>query len=72
MDELERTLMRISCRDSDAIPKVAMAGRVVESSRGPVQIMHNGVKVVADGYNGSWMGHVIRSLRGHHEPQGGS
>jgi FkbM family methyltransferase len=31
--------------------------------------MHNGVRVVAGGYYGSWMEQIIRDLRGHHEPQ---
>jgi FkbM family methyltransferase len=31
--------------------------------------MHNGVKVLADGYHGEWMTNLIAALRGHHEPQ---
>jgi hypothetical protein len=31
--------------------------------------MHNGIEVVYGGYHGDWMAHVIRGLRGHHEPQ---
>lgn len=69
MDGLERTLMTIGCKDCEHIPKVADAGRIIETESGPVQIMHNGVKVVAGGYHGDWMAHVIRALRGHHEPQ---
>lgn len=69
MDELERTLMTIGCADCTVIPKVADAGRVLSSSDGPVQVMHNGLKVVAGGYYGDWMAHIIRALRGHHEPQ---
>jgi FkbM family methyltransferase len=69
MDVLERTLMTIGCADCAAIPKVADAGRIVPTPDGPVQIMHNGLKVVAGGYYGDWMTHVIRALRGHHEPQ---
>lgn len=34
-----------------------------------VQIMHEGSRVVADGYCGSWMTRIIEFLRGHHEPQ---
>ena len=69
MDVLERTLMTISCADCAAIPKVADAGRVISSPDGSIQVMHNGLKVVAGGYYGDWMTHVIRALRGHHEPQ---
>lgn len=66
---LDRTIMTISCRDCDPIPKVADAGRIVATDAGPVQIMHNGVRVKAGGYYGDWMAQVIRGLRGHHEPQ---
>ncbi len=69
MDLLGRTLMTIGCRDCDAIPKVPMAGRIVEGPDAPVQIMHNGLKVLAGGYFGDWMSHIIRALGGHHEPQ---
>jgi FkbM family methyltransferase len=69
MDPLSRTLMTLGCMDADAIPKVAGAGGIrVEDGR-RVQLMHNGVKVVAGGYHGDWMAHIIRGLRGHHEPQ---
>jgi len=69
MDSLERTMMTIGCRDSEIIPKVPDAGRIFDTPDGPVQIMHNGLRVVAGGYHGNWMAHVIRALRGHHEPQ---
>jgi FkbM family methyltransferase len=69
MDELERTMMTIGCRDADHLPKVPQAGWVLDESDGTVQIMHNGIKVRAGGYHGDWMAHIIRSLRGHHEPQ---
>ncbi|MBB3397900.1 FkbM family methyltransferase [Rhizobium sp. BK060] len=69
MDSLARTLMTISCTDCDQIPKIADAGHVIETPDGPVQIMHNGIKVAAGGYHGDWMAHIIRALRGHHEPQ---
>ena len=58
------------CRDTDPIPKVRRAGHVVlltDSRR--VQIMHNGVQVVADGYYGAWMTKLIELCSGHHEPQ---
>lgn len=69
MSELERAVLTISCRDTDVIPKVPDAGRVIETEDGAVQIMHNGVKVVDGCYYGDWMSAVIRGLRGHHEPQ---
>lgn len=69
MDNLSRTLMTLSCTDCDEIPKVADAGQILCGAGGDVQIMHNGVRVVAEGYHGDWMAQIIRGLRGHHEPQ---
>lgn len=69
MNLLERSLMTISCRDTDPIPKVSNAGAVVQRGADRVQVMHNGIEVVYGGYYGDWMAHVIRGLRGHHEPQ---
>ncbi|TCR03927.1 FkbM family methyltransferase [Neorhizobium sp. JUb45] len=69
MDGLERTLMTIACGDCNDIPKTPDAGRIIAGPDGDVQIMHNGLKVIAGGYHGDWMAHVIRALRGHHEPQ---
>lgn len=61
--------LTVSCRDSDAIPKVAAAGSVIQRDGVPVQVMHDGTLVRADGYCGGWMTEIIRRLRGHHEPQ---
>jgi FkbM family methyltransferase len=69
MDGLTRTIMTIGCRDCDELPKCEGAGQIVEGPLFPIQIMHNGIKVKAGGYHGDWMAHVIRALRGHHEPQ---
>ena len=66
----ERILMATRCRDADVLPKVQNAGGVIEEPDGTrVQIMHNGLKVVAGGYYGDWMQELIRLCRGHHEPQ---
>jgi hypothetical protein len=66
----ERTLMALRCRDADSLPKVAGAGDIVEEPDGTrVQIMHNGIKVLAGGYYGDWMQDLISRCRGHHEPQ---
>ena len=64
-DALRRIEMTASCTDCNTIAKVERAGEVHDS----VQLMHNGVKVRADGYCGPWMTEIIRRLRGHHEPQ---
>ncbi len=68
-DEKARTAMTVSCRDCDYIPKVPGAGGFAQAGAETVQIMHNGVRVVKDGYDGSWVTEIISSLRGHHEPQ---
>jgi FkbM family methyltransferase len=66
----DRIAMAASCRDTDTVPKVAQAGTLqVEPDGTRVQIMHNGVKVVAGGYHGEWMTRLIELCRGHHEPQ---
>lgn len=66
----ERISMGLRCRDADPVPKVADAGEVYADREGRrVQIMHNGLRVICDGYYGSWMTNLIRQGRGHHEPQ---
>ena len=63
--EEDRIVLTTSCSDSSEIPKVKDAGVVVDNH----QIMHNGIKVIRDGYQGAWMTEIITRLRGHHEPQ---
>jgi len=66
----ERVAMATRCHDCDDVPKVADAGKVIEMPDGArVQVMHNGLKMVADGYYGQWMTDLIRLCRGHHETQ---
>lgn len=67
--DARRVAMTAACRDCDPIPKVRRAGAVFAGLGGRYQLMHNGVKVVADGYCGPWMTDLIRRLNGHHEPQ---
>ena len=64
-----RVQMTTSCRDADSIPKVHRAGQVTLAQGETVQIMHNGLQVVAGGYYGEWMSRIIQELKGHHEPQ---
>lgn len=68
-DHRRRVRMTAAGRDCDPVPKVADAGRVVDSPAGPVQVMHNGLRVLADAYQGRWQTEVIHRLAGHHEPQ---
>lgn len=69
MNEQQRAAMTVSCRDTDYIPKVKNAGSLVKYKGDEVQVMHNGLKMVAGGYHGDWMAGIIEQLHGHHEPQ---
>ena len=70
LDQKQRVAMTARCRDADPIPKVPDAGAVRLAADGSrVQLMHNGLKVVADGYYGPWMTELIGLCQGHHEPQ---
>ncbi|BBE73900.1 FkbM family methyltransferase [Oharaeibacter diazotrophicus] len=65
-----RIAMTVSCGDTRALPRVADAGRVRTRADGTrVQVMHNGLEVVADGYSGPWMTRLIELANGWHEPQ---
>lgn len=61
--------MTISCRDADELPKVANAGSFLPGPSVELQVMHNGLLIERGCYYGPWMDEIIRSLRGHHEPQ---
>lgn len=66
----ERINLGVQCRDCDVVPKVQDAGRIIEDRHGRrFQLMHNGLKVVADGYYGAVISELIRRSRGHHEGQ---
>ena len=66
----DRIALARQCRDCDDVPKVPGAGQVQSEPDGTrVQIMHNGLKVLADGYYGAWMTRLITLCQGHHEPQ---
>lgn len=69
LGDLRRATMTISCRDAESIPKVSNAGAIEIVDGKPVQVMHNGLRVLYGGYHGDWMANVIHGLRGHHEPQ---
>ena len=66
---LKRVQSTIGCKDSETIPKVENAGKVIIENGEEVQIMHNGVKIYKGCYHGDWMSYIIQELRGHHEPQ---
>lgn len=66
----ERVAMAARCHDCDEIPKVPDAGLVFADGDGRrLQLMHNGLHILADGYCGAWMTELIRLCNGHHEPQ---
>jgi FkbM family methyltransferase len=66
----QRIQLAARCRDMDHIPRRSRAGQVqVLPDQTRVQIMHNGIRVLADGYCGEWMTQLIARCRGCHEPQ---
>jgi len=68
--ETRRIEIAASCRDADSIPKVALAGSIEVGTDGvTLQIMHNGIKVLADTYYHRFNTEIVTRLRGHHEPQ---
>ena len=67
--EVKRILTTLLCHDADGLPKVEGAGEVFEHDGLAVQRMHNGLLIEEGCYAGAWMTEIIRSLRGHHEPQ---
>lgn len=70
LDGKQRTSMTVGCRDADYIPKVDGAGKVFKNNEGvQLQKMHNGILVESGGYYGDWMVEIIKTLKGHHEPQ---
>jgi FkbM family methyltransferase len=69
-DEARRVALTTAVRDTDVIAKVEDAGEVRDLGDGRrVQVMHNGLLVDEACYGGAFMTEIIRSLRGHHEPQ---
>jgi FkbM family methyltransferase len=69
-DDLRRRIeLTIACHDTDSIPKVEEAGAIRVVDGVDVQVMHNGILVEKDSYQGAWMTEVIRCLHGFHEPQ---
>lgn len=66
---LRRIKMTVECRDCDYIEKVPGAGEVFDDRGLCYQLMHNGVRVLAELYNGTWTARIINLLKGHHEPQ---
>jgi|GEM_PF-1396315 len=70
VDKATRVSNTTACTDSDYIPKVKNAGDVItDKNAGRYQVMHNGLRVVVDGYYGDWVTESIQALKGHHEPQ---
>ncbi len=67
--EKRRIRIAAECPDCRDIPKVPEAGHTFAGPERNYQLMHNGVKVIEDGYCGRWMTELIRLLGGHHEPQ---
>ena len=66
----QRIELAAQCRDMDRVARRPRAGQVqVLSDQTRIQIMHNGLRVLADGYCGEWMTQLIARCHGCHEPQ---
>lgn len=65
----ERAEMTLSCRDTDYLPKVQDAGETKTIKGVEAQVMHNGLCVKKNGYQGEWQAEIIKGLKGNHEPQ---
>ena len=66
----QRTRITQRCRDADVLDKVPGAGGLSHAPDGTeVQLMFNGIQVVAGGYYGPWQQDLITRCHGHHEPQ---
>jgi FkbM family methyltransferase len=62
--------MATRCPDLKRLPRARRAGQVrVWRDGRQVQIMHNGLRVIANGYYGDRMTRLIELCRGCHEPQ---
>src|SRR5262249_22139780 len=55
----------VNCPDNFRIPRHPLAGRV----QGGFQFMHNGLRVIRDGYYGPGQTELLRRNQGCHEPQ---
>lgn len=67
--QAERAEMTLACQDTDYLPKVKDAGKTKTVDGVKVQVMHNGLVVKKNGYQGEWQAKTIEELKGNHEPQ---
>jgi FkbM family methyltransferase len=65
----QRAEMTMACKDADYLPRVKDAGESRSENGIDVQVMHNGLIVKKNGYQGKWQAEIIKKLRGVHEPQ---
>ena len=64
-----RIKITVGCKDTVSLPRVEGAGEIFDGPGGRFQLMHNGLRVVEDGYIGRWVTEIIRIFEGFHEPQ---
>lgn len=57
------------CPDADVIPKVENAGQYLIENGNELQILHNGLKVLKNGYYNGLLSQLIWAMKGVHEPQ---
>jgi FkbM family methyltransferase len=65
----QRAAMTLGCKDASHFKRVKDAGETKYIDGNEVQVMHNGLYVLRDGYQGTWESKIIEGLGGVHEPQ---
>ena len=68
-DLKRRIFITTQCKDCNGIRKVKNAGKTFIKKNFSYQLMHNGIKVLKDGYHGRGITEIIKLCKGHHEPQ---
>ena len=59
----------LECKDTQYIPKVSNAGKIITKNGFQCQVMHNGILIHEGCYHQAWITDIIKELKGHHEPQ---
>ena len=65
----QQYLKTIKCNDCDIYKKNENSGNIKLINNYPYQIMFNGVLIYQGCYHSEWMTQIIKTLKGHHEPQ---
>ena len=65
-----RVKITTSCNDCENLERHPKSGQIeTDESGNKYQYMFNGVKILYGTYHSPWMNDIIKTLKGHHEPQ---